>query len=69
MSRWTVWDTREQVSTHSSGIDAHRACIGTRYVSPDSGRRLVLFDPTGRLAAIYVDGREQMSELSGSSFR
>lgn len=69
MSRWTVWDNREQVSSHSAGIDAHKSCLTTRYASPDTGRRLALYDPTGRIVAVYVDGREQVDELSGSAFQ
>jgi hypothetical protein len=68
VSAWTVWDTREIVARFSSGREAHHACVGTRHVSPDSGRKLCLYDPTGRLAAFYVDGREQIDGLSGSAF-
>lgn len=65
---WTVWDNREQVSTHATGIEAHKTCVGSRHTSPDSGRKLCLYDPSGRLAAIYVDGRELVDGLSGSAF-
>lgn len=65
---WTVWDAREIVSRHSAGIDAHKSVVGSRHVSPDSGRKLWLYDPTGRIVAVYVDGREQLDELSGSAF-
>lgn len=67
-SGWTVWDTREIVARFSIGLDAHKACVGTRHVSPDSGRKLYLYDPTGRIAAVYVDGREQLDGLSRSAF-
>ncbi len=65
---WQVWDTREIVARFSVGREAHKACINSRYVSPDSGRKLFLYDPMGRIVATYVDGREQVDELSGSAF-
>jgi hypothetical protein len=65
---WTLWDRRECVSNHSSGIDAHRSAINSRYVSPDSGRLLTLYDPQGRIVASYRDGRELIGELDGSAF-
>lgn len=68
MSWWTVSDNREIVARFSIGLDAHKACIGSRHVSPDSGRKLWLYDPVGRVVAVYVDGREQLDELSGSAF-
>lgn len=67
-SGWAVWDTREIVARFSAGRDAHKACVGTRYVSPDTGEKLWLYDPIGRIVAVYVDGREQLDELSGSAF-
>lgn len=68
LALWTVWDVREPVSHHSKGIDAHKACLGTRHVSPDSGRRLFLYDPMGRVVATYLDGREELDGLPGSAF-
>jgi len=65
---WTVHDAREIVSRHSTGLDAHKTILGSRHVSPDSGRKLWLYDPMGRIVAVYVDGREQLDELSGSAF-
>jgi hypothetical protein len=67
-SCWAVWDNREIVSRHSTGLDAHKAILGSRHVSPDSGRKLWLYDPMGRVVAAYVDGREQLDELSGPAF-
>lgn len=65
---WTVWDNREIVARHSTGLDAHKAILNSRHVSPDSDRKLWLYDPIGRVVAVYVDGREQLDELSGSAF-
>lgn len=67
-SGWTVWDTREIVARFSVGLEAHKAIMGSRHSSPDSGRKLWLYDPIGRVVAVYVDGREQLDELSGSAF-
>lgn len=68
MSHWVVWDNREIVARHSTGIDAHKSITNSRHVSPDSGRKLWLYDPMGRIVATYVDGREQTDGLSGSAF-
>lgn len=65
---WMLWDSRECVSRHSSGIDAHRSAINSRYVSPDTGRLLTLYDPQRRIVASYRDGRELLGELDGSAF-
>ena len=65
---WTVWDNREIVARFSIGLHAHKACVNTRHTCPDSGRKLWLYDPMGRVVAVYVDGREQLDELSGSAF-
>ena len=65
---WTLWDNRECLSHHSAGIAAHRSAIGSRYVSPDSGLLLTLYDPQGRIMALYRDGRELVGELDGSAF-
>lgn len=67
-SGWTVWDTREIVARFSVGREAHKAVTDSRYSSPDTGEKLWLYDPTGRIVAVYVDGREQLDELSGSAF-
>lgn len=37
---WTVWDNREIVARFSTGLDAHKSCINTGHVSPDTGRKL-----------------------------
>lgn len=66
--RWEVWDSRECVSRHSAGLDAHRTIKQSRHSSPDSGRRLELFDPIGRIVAVYIDGVEQLDGIDGSAF-
>jgi uncharacterized protein YcgI (DUF1989 family) len=63
-----VHDAREVVSRHSTALDAHRTITQSRHASPDSGRRLVLFDLSGRLVAIYIDGVEQLDGIDGSAF-
>jgi len=65
---WTVHDNREIVARFSVGREAHEAITNSRHVSPDSGRKLWLYDPTGRVVAVYVDGREQLDGLSGPAF-
>ena len=63
-----VWDSRECVSRHSDLLDAHRSILQSRHVSPDTGRRLTLFDQMGRVVAVYIDGREQLDGIDGSAF-
>lgn len=65
---WELWDSRECVSRHPSSMSAHRAAINSRYVSPDSGCVLWMYDPCGRLAAKYVDGVEEVSKQDGPAF-
>ena len=67
-SGWTVWDTREIVARFSVGREAHKAITDSGHSSPDTGEKLWLYDPIGRVVAVYVDGREQLDELSGSAF-
>lgn len=67
-SGWTVWDAREIVARFSVGRDAHQAITDSCHSSPDSGRKLWLYDPMSRIVATYVDGVEQLDELSGSAF-
>lgn len=68
-SLFEVWDNRECVSRHSTALDAHKTVLQSRHSSLDSGRRLTLFDAGGRLVSVYIDGREQVSELDGSALR
>lgn len=68
MSFYQVRDRRETVSHHSTALDAHRTIKQSRYTSPDTGRYLELVDPTGRIVATYVDGREQVDGIDGSAF-
>lgn len=65
---WAVWDNREIVSRHSTGLDAHKSIVNSRHTSPDSDRKLWLYDPINRVVAVYVDGVEQVDELSGPAF-
>lgn len=56
---WEIWDARECVSRNSTEIDARRGCYN------DSGRTLTVFDPTGRIVAMYRDGRELVDATDG----
>jgi hypothetical protein len=67
-SCFKVWDNREVVSTHSTALDAHRTILTSRHASPDSGRRLWLYDTADRIVATYTDGREDTDGLDGSAF-
>jgi hypothetical protein len=70
MSRsfFKVWDHREIVSRHSTALDAHHSILASRHASPDSGRRLWLYDTADRIVATYTDGREDISDRDGSAF-
>jgi hypothetical protein len=59
-SLFKVWDNREVVSRHSTALDAHRSILASRHASPDSGRRLWLYDTANRIVATYIDGVEQI---------
>lgn len=70
---WELWDNQGVVATFSgvgAGSRANRTAVGTGQTSPDTGRRLSLYDPEGRLVALYIDGREQVDPNGndGSAF-
>jgi hypothetical protein len=58
-----VWDNRECVSHHSTALDAHLSIRRER-----DPRTFTLYDPTGRVVAMYRDGRELVGDLDGSAF-
>lgn len=55
---WECHDKRGRVSGHATLSDARRTCINVRYTTPDSGRLVTIYDPVGRIVALFRDGRE-----------
>ena len=53
---YETWDARECVSRDSSLLAAKRGCLN------DFGRLLTVYDLDGRIAALYRDGKEIVSE-------
>ncbi len=50
---WEVRDSRERVGRHDSFESARRACLN------DMGRLLTIYDPSGRIAALYRNGQPE----------